>query len=266
MCGVLKVPRNVCQSGRKRKEKGLKRIPHINEDLAEKIRILINEYPTYGYRRIWALLKFRDGTQLNKKTVHRILKLKGWLVTNRSKTPKPRVKKKRSRTENSNIRWATDMTHIQCGEDGWGNLVAVIECCDSSIIGYEFALRGRAREAERAIENAFFSRINAIGDKAKPVIRSDNGLIFQSHKFRKTCKNYGLSQEFITPRTLEKNEMIERFLRSIKEECVCIKDFTTFKEADSSITEWIKWYNEGRPHQSLGYLSPMQFIAKKQGG
>lgn len=157
------------------------------------------------------------------------------------------------------------MTHIQCGEDGWGHLVAVIDCCDRSIIGYEFALRGRSREAERAIENAFFSRINAIGDKAKPVIRSDNGLIFQSHKFRETCKTYGLSQEFITPHTPEQNGMIERFFRSMKEECVWIKDFTTFKEADSSITEWIKWYNEGRPHQSLGYLSPMQFIAKKQG-
>lgn len=65
--------RSVFQPRRKRDEIGLKRIPHINEDLAEKIRILINEYPTYGYRRIWTLLKFRNGILLNKKTVHRLL-------------------------------------------------------------------------------------------------------------------------------------------------------------------------------------------------
>jgi transposase InsO family protein len=51
------------------------------------------------------------------------------------------------------------------------------------------------------------------------VLRSDNGLIFQSRRFRAACKDYRLRQEFITPYTPEQNGMIERFFRSLKEEC-----------------------------------------------
>ncbi|HNP28727.1 MAG TPA: hypothetical protein PKK23_06765 [Nitrospirales bacterium] len=46
------------------------------------------------------------------------------------------------------------MTYIPCGQDGWGHLTAVIDCHDREIIGYEFALCGGAKEAERAIEAA----------------------------------------------------------------------------------------------------------------
>lgn len=46
------------------------------------------------------------------------------------------------------LSWAIDVIHIHCGVDGWGHLAAVIDCHDREIVGYEFALRGRAREAE----------------------------------------------------------------------------------------------------------------------
>jgi hypothetical protein len=47
----------------------------------------------------------------------------------------------------SNERWATDLTHVYCGADGWAHLAAVIDCHDREIVGYEFARRGRAKEA-----------------------------------------------------------------------------------------------------------------------
>ena len=34
-------------------------------------------------------------------------------------------------------RWAMDVTHIPCGRDGWGHLVAVIDCHDRGIVAYE---------------------------------------------------------------------------------------------------------------------------------
>ena len=42
------------------------------------------------------------------------------------------------------------MTHIPCGVDGWGHLVAVIDCYDRELLGFEFTLRGRGREADSA--------------------------------------------------------------------------------------------------------------------
>jgi putative transposase len=110
--------------------------------LTTQIRTLINQFPTYGYRRITALLRRKGGLQVNHKRVYRLLRQQGWMVTQRSKTPKPRVRGSRSQTEASNVRWAIDISHGYCGADGWGHLVAVIDCHDREIVGWEFARRG----------------------------------------------------------------------------------------------------------------------------
>jgi len=68
-------------------------------------------------------------------------------------------------------------------------------------------------------------------EKYKPVIRSDNGLVFQSRRFREMCRDYGLPQEFVTPYTPEQNGMIERFFRRLKEESVWLRNFRFFEEA-----------------------------------
>jgi hypothetical protein len=62
-----------------------------------------------------------------------------------------------------------------------------------------------------------------------------------------------------SPYTPEQNGLIERFFRSLKEECVWLHNFGSFTEARIAITKWIEWYNVARPHQSLGYRSPHQF-------
>jgi putative transposase len=97
-----------------------------------------------------------------------------------------------------------------------------------------------------------------------PVIRSDNGLVFLSKKFRQTCRAFRLKQEFITPNSPQQNGMIERFFRSIKEECVYLHSFASFKDAKYHIDRWIEWYNDRRPHQALNYMSPLAFRAHQQ--
>lgn len=234
-----------------------------DENLISRIAWLIERFPAYGYRRLWAILRFGEGVKVTKKKVYRILKEKRWFVNQRSVSARPRVKAFVSRHEASDGRWAVDMTHIGCGRDGWGHLVAIIDCCDREIVGFEFALRGRANEAERALDMACISRFGTLRIPGeRPVIRSDNGLVFQSRRFRQTCKDYRLKQEFITPYTPQQNGMIERFFRSLKEECVWLHNFAGFEEARRAITGWITWYNERRPHQALGYLSPKQFREK----
>lgn len=236
----------------------------VEEMLAARLARLIQEHPTFGYRRLWALLRFREGVRINRKAVYRALRLKGWFVHQRQATPRPRAKRLRSRAERSNERWAMDVTHIECGHDGWAHLAAVIDCHDRELVGYELALRGRAKEAERALESACIARFGTLRPAgATPVIRSDNGLIFQSRRFRAACRDYRLGQEFITPYTPEQNGIIERFFRSLKEECVWQRNFVSFAEARRAIRRWIEWYNAERPHQALGYRSPRQHRAQQ---
>jgi putative transposase len=238
--------------------------PSVNETLAAQISACIQLYPTFGYRRIWAILRFRQKIDVNRKVVYRILKLKGWLVHQRSVTPRPRARGWVSQARRSNERWAMDVTHVACGQDGWGHLTAVIDCFDREIIAYEFSMRGRAREAERAIEAACIERFGTLRPTGlTPVIRSDNGLIFTSRRFRAACQDYRLTQEFITPYTPEQNGIVERFFRSLKEECVWLQNFRGFDTARQAIRQWVDWYNAERPHQSLGYLSPKEYRAKQ---
>lgn len=156
-----------------------------------------------------------------------------------------------------------DVTHIPCGQDGWAHLAAVIDCHDREVIGYEFVLRSRAKEAERAIEAACLQRFETLRPVGAPVLRRDNGLFFQSRRFRQACRDYRLQQEFITSYSPEQNGIIERFFRSLKDECVWQHVFQTFEEARQAIRNWLQWYNEERPHHALGYRSPVQYRAQQ---
>ncbi len=93
-------------------------------------------------------------------------------------------------------------------------------------------------------------------------MRSDNGLIFQSRRFRAACRGYRLRQEFITPYTPEHNGLIERPFRTLKEECVWQHRFASFAEARREVLSWLHYYNTRRPHSALGYISPAEYLTQ----
>jgi putative transposase len=196
VCRVLGFPR-----ARLRARAALAAVPpRLDEALAGRIQQSIERHPTFGYRRLWGLLHFAQGIRVNRKAVYRVLKLKGWLVHQRTVTPRPRVQGLKSRAQRSDERWAMDLTHIPCGADGWGHLTAVIDCHDREVTGYEFALRGRAKEAERALEEACRARFGTLRpDGATPVVRSDNGLIFQSGVFAPPAATIGCARSSSLP-------------------------------------------------------------------
>ena len=63
--------------------------PRVDAALAERIQQLIERHPTFGYRRLWALLRFGQGIRVNRKAVYRVLGLKGWLVHQRAERIRP---------------------------------------------------------------------------------------------------------------------------------------------------------------------------------
>jgi putative transposase len=70
-------------------------------------------------------------------------------------------------------------------------------------------------------------------------------------------------QEFITPSTPEENDISERYVRILKEECVWQQMFQTFEEARRIILDWVPRYNHGQPHCALGYQNPVQHRAQQ---
>ena len=73
---------------------------------------------------------------------------------------------------------------------------------------------------------------------------------------------FGLQPEYITPYSPEQNGAIERFMRTLKEECIWLNAFASFREAKSKIETWIEEYNTERPHQELGYSTPTEYREK----
>ena len=66
--------------------------PTTDHLLTTRIEELIRKHPAFGYRRLWAILRFRDGLLVNRMTVYRILKVKGRFCHERRHTPRPRVR------------------------------------------------------------------------------------------------------------------------------------------------------------------------------
>jgi putative transposase len=95
-------------------------------------------------------------------------------------------------------------------------------------------------------------------------MRSDNRPILQSRRFLTACRDCRFTQKFITPYTPEQNGIIERFFRTLKEECVWQHRFNNFAEAKAAVRRWIECYNPELPHQALGYRDPREFRAQQQ--
>jgi len=225
--------------------------------LVEAVGALVKRFPTWGYRRLRAWLVRREGFVVSRKTVQRIVQENRWQVHKRNKTPRPRVQHSPSAAEEPNQRWAIDATSCW-SQEGWIGIMAVIDCCTRQIVGVHVSKRGRAVEAEMALEQGCLAQFGLLYAKgaARPVLRSDNGKVFVSKRFVGRCKQYGLSQEFITPYSPQQNGMIERWFRSLKEECIWLHNFQGLEDAKETIEEWVRFYNKERPHQSLDYLIP----------
>lgn len=86
-CRVLKVGR----ASLHRTPSGHRRAVAVDPPWVEQLRQLVEQYSTFGYRHLWALLRGRTERRVNKKAVYRVLKQKRWLVHQRSCTLRPRL-------------------------------------------------------------------------------------------------------------------------------------------------------------------------------
>lgn len=100
--------------------------------------------------------------------------------------------------------------------------------------------------------------------RGKPAqIRMDNGPEFSSNSFKAWAKEKGIALLFIQPGKPAQNGLIERFNRTFREDILDMYIFNSLPEVKHLSKQWLKAYNNERPHESLNGLTPTLFAAKR---
>ncbi len=104
------------------------RVASRNEPVLARIRELKAEHPFWGYRRVWAHLRYVDGLTVNKKRVLRLMRVhalsvKGNVRLKAKRTPS----RSKPRPSRPNEWWGIDMTKVMTRRSGWVYLVVVVD-------------------------------------------------------------------------------------------------------------------------------------------
>jgi putative transposase len=229
----------------------------------EQIVVACGEKLAYGYRRVTWWLRRKEGLQVNRKRVLRVMRERGLLV--RSRRLRARRRKEWGRVEASrpNEIWQSDMTKVWAGPSlGWAYLVSVIDCCTREIVGWNLSRRCRTEDALAAVEQAVLQRLPSGSREANLMLTTDNGTQFTSSRFLETLARLGITHRRTAYHHPEGNSYIERFHRSLKEEEVWTAEYRNLEEARDSIARWIEEYNHDRPHRGVQNRTPHEaFLA-----
>lgn len=111
----------------------------------------------------------------------------------------------------------------------------------------------KARETFKVFSKESPTRIHTV--------QTDNGSEFLAH-FHKYLESESIKHKFIYPRLCKVNGVVERFNRTVQEEFIKRNDeiYYDLDKFEDKLTKYLYWYNYKRPHHSLGYISPIQFI------
>lgn len=235
-----------------------------DERILLQIQTIKSEHPFWGYRRVWAYMKYRLNQMFNKKRIYRIMKEHNLLVT-----PNLRLKAKRDNQSNKskpratrpNQFWGTDMTKVMIPSFGWLYLVIILDWFTKKIAGYSISSHSRAEDwldaLNAACNNQFLVGIVSKQDELSLV--SDNGSQPTSKKYMQACSVLEIKQIFASYNNPKGNADTERVMRTIKEDFIWVREFSSPIEFAEAFKQWIEAYNNDYPHSSLNYLTPCQF-------
>ncbi|HID5404667.1 TPA: IS3 family transposase [Klebsiella pneumoniae] len=238
-----------------------KRQPDDTEAL-NRIHAVIGEVPTYGYRRVWALLRRQSENEgiavINAKRVYRIMRQHALLlehrsalaVSNRAHTGKVAVKE-------SNRRWCSDGFEFRCDNGEKLRVTFALDCCDREALHWMASTGGYDSATVQdvmlgAVERRFGNRL-----PPTPVEwLTDNGSAYRAHETRRFAKMVGLEPKTTAVRSPESNGMAESFVKTMKRDYISIMPKPDGLTAARYLAVAFEHYNEWHPHSALGYRSP----------
>ena len=223
----------------------------------ERMKDLSARYPRYGYRRIHIFLG-RDGHRMSPGRTYRLWRAAGLQVPR--KRPRKRVAAARPRPQaptGPNQVWSYDFVFDHCAN---GQKLKCLTVTD------EFTKQGLAIDVDGRIRSPRVMEVlsRLVSARGAPAfLRSDNGPEFVSKALLSWIVARGIGTALIEPGKPWQNGVAESFNGKLRDECLSLEWFRSRAEAKVLIETWRRHYNEVRPHMSLGYLTPNEFVARQ---
>jgi putative transposase len=268
VCETLRVARsNVAERSKGRERARIGRPPKPDGELVAEIEEVIKGLPTYGYRRVHAVLRRKArATEMpapNHKRIYRIMKLHGLLLARHVGGHEERRHDGRVAVDRSNLRWCSDGFEIGCDNGEKVRVAFALDCCDREAIAHVATTEGIKGEDVRdliitAVESRF-GQVNRLPGTIEWL--SDNGSCFIAHETRAMARDIGLEPRTTPVQSPQSNGMAEAFVKTMKRDYVRVSPLPDARTVMESLPLWIEHYNSLHPHKALGYRSPREFIA-----
>ncbi|EBZ3140228.1 TPA: IS3 family transposase [Salmonella enterica] len=238
-------------------------------DVLLRIHHVIGELPTYGYRRVWALLRRQaelDGMPaINAKRVYRIMRQNALLLERKTAVPpSKRAHTGKVAVKESNQRWCSDGFEFLCDNGEKLRVTFALDCCDREALHWAVTTGGFDSETVQdvmlgAVERRFGNEL-----PASPVEwLTDNGSCYRANETRQFARMLGLEPKNTAVRSPESNGIAESFVKTIKRDYISIMPKPDGLTAAKNLAEAFEHYNEWHPHSALGYRSPREYLRQQ---
>src|SRR5210317_1031645 len=158
-------------------------------------------------------------------------------------------------TEGPNELWGTDATRFYTQDDGWCWFFGAVDHCVTDVVGWHVAKKGDRWAALEPIRQGVRAHMHGYAPKIALGLglRHDWGPQYTAHQFQGELAWLGIRSTASYVGEPECNGVAERFIRTLKEECLYLHDFESLEEARDVIGEFIERYNRGWLLERYGY-------------
>ena len=235
-----------------------------DRSLLAQIQPIKANHPFWGYRRTWSYLNYRMNIHVNKKRIYRIMKEHNLLVQKNARLKARRDNKayrSKPKASRPNEFWGTDMTKVMIPAFGWLYMVIVLDWYTKKIVGYSVSAKSKTKDWLNALNNACDNQFptGILSKEQNLYLISDNGSQPTSHKYMQACSVMEIKQIFASYSNPKGNADTERLMRTIKEDFVWTRDFSSPDEFTDQFEQWVEDYNNDYPHSSISYQTPCEF-------
>jgi transposase InsO family protein len=227
------------------------------------IAAIIAAEPAWGVRKVWATLR-RRGMHVSRKRVWALMHAAGQVLRRDREPGEP--PRGHVVVPEPNRRFATDLTTVWTRRDGWVAVIPTIDCGCRTLLGLAVTTDQHAPAVLASVAQLLHDLFGT--PAAVPAgleLRTDHGPQYTGADCAALVERWGLTHTLAPVGRPTGNAVVERLIRTMKEEVVWLQDWEDAAELRAALCAWQQRYNQTRPHQALDWQTPAEYRAAKLG-